>query len=87
MNNTHPTHPTNMTKAELRKWAAALCEEWNWNAGLMDIANDLQEQSIKSDSREFAELTEVFNDFFGDRGGPPQIDQIEAIKNILEHNE
>lgn len=81
------TNPHNMTKVELRKWAADLCDRWNWNAGLMDIATELQSQDIKSDSREFAVLTEVFNDFFGDLSGPPKMDQMEAVKNILEYNE
>lgn len=81
------TNPHNMTKAELKKWANELCDRWNWNAGLMDIATELQSQDIKSDSREFAVLSKVFNDFFCDRDGPPKLDIIEAVKNILEHNE
>jgi hypothetical protein len=81
------TNPHNMTKAELKKWAVNLCDQWNWNAGLMDIATELQSQDIKSDSREFAALLEVFNDFFGDRDGPPKLDTIEAVKNILEYSE
>ncbi len=82
------TNPHNMTKAELWLWAYDLCKEWNWNAGLMDIVQDLQSQGIKSDSREFDALSEIFNNFFGDPhgSGNPKIDTIEAVKNILEHN-
>lgn len=72
-----------MTKAELKKWAADLCEQWNWNAGIMEIAKELQDQDIRSESREFEVLTKEFNRFFKN----PEMPCIEAVKHILEYNE
>jgi len=77
------TNPHNMTKAELKKWAINLCDQWNWNAGIMEIAQELQEQNITPDSLEFEALaTEAFNKFFK----KPEMPIIEAIRNILEYN-
>ena len=77
------TNPHNMTKAELKKWANDLCNDWNWNAGIMEIAKELQDQGIQAESREFEVLTKEFNKFFKN----PEMPCIEAVKNILEHNE
>jgi hypothetical protein len=76
-------HPHNMKTAELRQWAVNLCNEWNWNAGLPDIVRELQQQEIKSDSRQFQVLSEEFNKFFGN----PKLTVIEAVRNILEYSE
>ena len=76
------TNPHNMTKAELKKWAINLCDQWNWNAGIMEIAQELQEQNITPDSLEFEALTKEFNKFFK----KPEMPIIEAIRNILEYN-
>jgi hypothetical protein len=77
------TNPHNMTKAELRQWAINLCNDWNWNAGIMEIAKELQDQGIHTESREFEVLTKEFNKFFK----KPEMPCIEAVKHILEYNE
>jgi hypothetical protein len=76
-------NPHNMSKPELRKWAKDLCDQWNWNAGTMDIVEQLQAEGIRSDSREFEILTEEFNKFFKN----PMVAHIEVIKEILERDE
>jgi hypothetical protein len=76
-------NPHNMTKPELRKWAKDLCDQWNWNAGTMDIVEQLQAEGIQSDSREFEVLSKEFNKFFNN----PKVPHIEIIKELLEHDE
>ena len=76
-------NPHNMTIPELRKWARALCDEWNWNAGLPMIVEELGELEIRSDSRELKILQEEFNKFFNFA----ESNQAELIKEFLEHNE
>ena len=76
-------NPHNMNKSELRAWAHGLCDQWNWNAGTMDIIEQLQDAGIRSDSREFEVLTEEFNKFFNN----PMVPHIEVIKEILERDE
>lgn len=77
------TNPHNMTKGELRTWAVDLCEQWNWNGGAMEIAKDLEDQGIRTGSREFEMLTKEFNRFFKTGG----TSCLEAARSILEYNE
>ena len=72
-----------MTIPELRKWARALCDKWNWNAGLPVIVEELGELEIRSDSRELKILQEEFNKFFNFA----ESNQADLIKEFLEHNE
>lgn len=72
-----------MTKAELKQWAVNLCEQWNWNAGIVEIAQELQDQDIHPESREFEVLTKEFNKFFKN----PEMPCIEAVRNILEYQD
>lgn len=76
-------NPHNMTIPELRKWARALCDKWNWNAGLPMIVEELGELEIRSDSRELKILQEEFNKFFNFA----ESNQADLIKEFLEHNE
>lgn len=75
--------PHNMTYAELRAWAKALCDKWNWNAGLPEIIEELEELGIRSDSRELKILQEEFNKFFKFA----ESNQAALIKEFLQHNE
>lgn len=72
-----------MSKGALKKWANELCEQWNWNAGIMEIAEELREQGIRTESPAFEVLTKEFNKFFNH----PEMPCIEAVKHILEYNE
>ena len=82
------TNPHNMTKAELNKWAINLCDQWNWNAGIMEIAQELQEQNITPDSlKEFNKFNSGAFHSPGSSPGvfkKPEMPIIEAIRNILE---
>lgn len=53
------------TKAELREWAKARCESWNWNATVAEIAKELIDADIDTDSAKFEVLGEEFVKFFG----------------------
>jgi hypothetical protein len=76
------THPHNMTKTELRKWAKALCEKWNWNAGLPEIVQELQDIGLQPDTRELDTLEKEFNEFFKN----PQTSTFAVVKEFLEYN-
>lgn len=71
-----------MTKTELRKWAKALCEKWNWNAGLPEIVQELQDIGLQPDTRELDTLEKEFNEFFKD----PQTSTFAVVKEFLEYN-
>jgi len=63
-----------------RTWAKGLCEKWNWNADVAEIAHELIELRVHPDSMRFEVLKEVFNDFFNH----PKMDCIEAVEKVLE---
>lgn len=65
--------------ARLRKWARAKCEAWNWNADVAEIAKELIDDDVDTDSRQFTVLCEVFNEFFQQ----PKMDVTEAIEQIM----
>jgi hypothetical protein len=73
-----------------KPWALKLCEEWNFNADIPEIARQIYDQRIvgkRSDSKEFAVLRDVFNEYFGKDGKPPMISQFEAVQMCVEHIE
>jgi hypothetical protein len=70
-----------------RPWALELCEEWNMNASIAEIAEQIQLIGKKSDTKEFAVLKDVFNEYFGRNGNPPMMSQFEAITQCVEHLE
>jgi len=49
----------------LRAWALSKCREWNWNVNLAEIAAQLIDEDIGTDSEEFAALGSAFEEFFG----------------------
>lgn len=63
-----------------RVWAKALCEKWNWNADIAEIAHELIDLRVHPDSVRFEVLKDVFNDFFNH----PKMDCIEAVEQVLE---
>lgn len=63
-----------------REWAKGLCEKWNWNADVAEIAHELIDLRVHPDSVRFEVLKEVFNDFFNH----PKMDCIEAVEKVLE---
>jgi len=67
-----------------RPWALELCEEWNMNANIPEIASKIREIKKGSDTKEFAVLKDVFNEYFGRNGNPPMIPQFEAITQCVE---
>ena len=69
-----------VSDAAHREWAEGLCEQWNWNADVAEMAHDLIRMRVHPDSVRFAVLKEVFNDFFNH----PKMDCIEAVENVLE---
>jgi hypothetical protein len=80
---TSSINPHNMSKAELKEYFQTRCDNWNLNSSLMDIANNLKEEGIRSDSREYQVFSEEFNKFFN----TPQISIVDAIREILEADE
>jgi len=70
-----------------KPWALELCEEWNMNASIPEIAEHIKLIGKKSDTKEFAVLKDVFNEYFGKNGNPPMMSQFEAITQCLEHLE
>ena len=69
-----------------RPWALKLCDEWNFNANIPEIAEDIQLSGTKPGTKEFAVLKDVFNEYFGKDGNPPMISQFEAITQCMEHH-
>jgi hypothetical protein len=63
----------------LRDWATARCEAWNWNADVAEIAKELIDADVDTDSHKFRILCEVFNKFFQ----TPRMDVTEAIEQII----
>lgn len=63
-----------------QQWALALCEKWNWNADIAEIAEELIDLRVHPSSAKFAALKEVFNDFFNH----PKMDVIEAVEQVME---
>lgn len=53
------------TKSDLRQWAKRRCEAWNWNVNVAEIAHELIESDIDTDSDEFTIVGEEFVEFFG----------------------
>jgi hypothetical protein len=76
-------NPHNMTKDELKKYFQSRCDNWNLNASLMDIAENLKEEGIRSDSREYKVFAEEFNKFFDQ----PKVPIVDAIREILQSDE
>ena len=68
------------TKTDMTAWAKSLCEKWNWNADVAEIAHELIDLRVHPDSVRFEVLKEVFNDFFQS----PKMDVIEAVKQVME---
>lgn len=62
------------------KWAHDCCNRWNWNADVAEIAKELIEADVETDSVQFQILCEVFNKFFQS----PKVDVTEAIEQIME---
>lgn len=52
------------TKKEIREWAKTKCLAWNWNCNLAEIAKELMDEDIETDSDEFRILGEEFVKFF-----------------------
>lgn len=63
-----------------RAWARNLCEQWNWNADIAEIAQELIRQRVHPDSDRFAVLKEEFQRFFKQ----PKMDCIEAVEQVME---
>ena len=61
-------------------WARALCEKWNWNADIAEIAHELIDLGVHPAGRRFGVLKDVFNEFFKH----PKMDCIEAVEQVME---
>lgn len=61
-------------------WARDCCERWNWNADVAEIAKELIDADVDTDSVQFSILCKVFNKFFQS----PKVDVAEAIEQIME---
>ena len=66
--------------ASHNQWAQGLCEKWNWNADVAEIAHELIEARVHPSGVRFAALKDVFNDFFNH----PEMDVIEAVEQVME---
>jgi len=71
---------TAMEEDQLRQWAHDKCKAWNWNADVAEIAKELIDADVDTDSHQFRILCEVFNEFFKQ----PKMDVTEAIEQIME---
>lgn len=70
-----------------KPWALRLCKAWDWNDDIPEIARQIHDKNIenlKSNTKEFAVLRDVFNEYFGKDGKPPTITQFEAITQCVE---
>ena len=63
-----------------KEWARGLCEKWNWDVDVAEIAHELIEARVHPGSVRFAAMKEVFNDFFHH----PKMDVIEAVEQVME---
>ena len=70
------------TQKEIRKWAKSRCEAWNWNANVAEIAHELIEEGIESDSDRFDVLGEEFVKFFD--SDPNAKSHWEIVGQIIE---
>lgn len=70
---------TAMEEDQLTLWAQECCERWNWNADIAEIAKELIDQDVDTDSHQFTVLCKVFNKFFNQ----PKVDVTEAIEQIM----
>jgi hypothetical protein len=61
-------------------WARRKCEAWNWNADVAEIAKELIDEGVDTDSHQFTVLCEAINEFFKQ----PKMDVTEAIEQIME---
>ena len=73
-------HLTAEEETRLRQWAHDKCAAWNWNADVAEIAKELIDLDVDTDSHQFRVLCDVFNKFFK----KPQVDVTEAIEQIME---
>jgi hypothetical protein len=71
---------TAMEEDQLRQWAHDKCKAWNWNADVAEIAKELIDADVDTDSHQFRILCDVFNEFFKH----PKMDVTEAIEQIME---
>jgi len=83
MQTTLTKNPHEMKESELRTYFKNQCDQWNLNARLLDIVEDLKAEEIRSDSREYKIFCDEFNKFFK----TPKIVAVEVIKDILEADE
>ncbi len=67
-------------ETRLRQWAHSRCAAWNWNADVAEIAKELIDADVDTDSHQFTVLCDVFNEFFK----KPKMDVTEAIEQIME---
>ena len=67
-------------ETRLRQWAHDKCKAWNWNADVAEIAKELIDADVDTDSHQFRVLCDVFNEFFK----TPQMAVTEAIEHIME---
>lgn len=71
------------TKKELREWAKSRCEAWNWNVDVAEIAKELIDADIDTDSEEFDVLGKEFVKFFG-QSDPNAKTYWEIVGQIIE---
>lgn len=71
---------TNANATSDRAWARSLCEQWNWNADIAEIAQELIRQRVHPSGDRFAVLKEEFQQFFKQ----PKMDCIEAVEQVME---
>lgn len=71
------------TKREIREWAKQRCEAWNWNLNVAEIAYELIEEGIESDSDRFDVLGKEFVKFFG-QSDPNAKTYWEIVGQIIE---
>ena len=69
------------------RWALELCEQWDMNADIPEIAQQIRKLGKKSNTKEFEVLKDVFNEYFSKDGKIPTITQFEAITQCVEHME
>lgn len=62
-----------------KQWAHGLCEKWNWNADIAEIAQELIDLRAHPNGQRFAALKEVFQEFYKQ----PKMDVIEAVERLL----
>jgi hypothetical protein len=68
------------TKSKLQEWASERCKAWNWNCNVAEIAKELIDADVQTESLRFRALEQEFVEFFPSNGER----DIETIRHIME---